>query len=117
MHLALVPVRGRESDVAGVCNAVVAEAKVVIVFGRIDLHAVAQASQHMGENRDWVIDRKRAWLERLDDLELVEFEARKRMLRPLPLRERDANACRQARCDEHGSHEGHSFGNSSPICR
>ena len=91
VHLALVAVGGGEPDVAGIDRAVLGEAEIEIVLGRIDLHALRQIFQHRAEHRERIVDRDAAVAQHLADLGLVGVQM------DAVLRERRGDAARQQR--------------------
>ena len=46
-------------DIAGVARAVEVEREVIVVLGRIDLHPLGQAAEHIGKDRHRFVDRER----------------------------------------------------------
>ena len=59
VDLALIAVGGGEPDVAGIDRAVLGEAEVEVVLGRIDLDAIRQLLQHRAEHRERIVDGRR----------------------------------------------------------
>jgi len=99
--LAFVAVACVKPDVTGVTLAIVKEAEVEVVLGRIDLHPIRKAVEDKGEYDDRIIDRQRGGPRGFLDVGLIGLEAREfralrwwdAFLRPRPVRELESEQC------------------------
>src|SRR5215472_5968032 len=99
--LAFVAVARVKPNVTGVTLAIVKEAKVEVVLGRIDLHPIRKAVEDKGEYDERIIDRQRGGPRDFLDVRLIGLEARQlrglrcrgAFLRPRPVRELESEQC------------------------